>query len=313
MKIRIRKHLLIAVCFALTMCNTTVKANAATLPALPLPNATFTSGNLTIMRYGSGPRTLIFIPGLGSGAWSWAEQISHFSKGDTVYALTLAGFDGTAFVPEPDLFASFSKDFWSFVAGQHLAHPVVIGHSLGGTLAIALAEQHPDELGGIVALEGLPVFPAVAQSTAAQRTKLAQQAAGQISGLTHAQFLATEAQNMQSEGTLNSDLVPASAALEATSDPKAVAAWLVADLDADLRPQLSAISIPFLELAPYAPPAPFTQVQKVDFYQSLVQGAPHVTVEPIPNARHFAMLDQPQAVDDALAQFLASLPSPAGS
>ena len=36
--------------------------------------------------------------------------------------------------------------------------PVIIGHSLGGFLAIRLAEEHSDLISGAVAIDGLPVF-----------------------------------------------------------------------------------------------------------------------------------------------------------
>ncbi|HEX8827420.1 MAG TPA: hypothetical protein VF778_04840, partial [Xanthobacteraceae bacterium] len=91
------------------------------------------------------------------------------------------------------------------------------------------------------------------------------------------------------------------------SDPKGIAAWIGADLSRDLRPNLAQITVPFDELMPYAQPSPYSEAQSLAFYQSFVAGAPHVTVVPIENARHFAMLDQPQAVDDAIAQFLGQV------
>ena len=45
------------------------------------------------------------------------------------------------------------------------------------------------------------------------------------------------------------------------------------------------------------------------FYQSLFTGAPNVTVVPIPNSLHFVMIDQPQALDEAIDAFIAKLPA----
>src|SRR5271165_2434681 len=118
-------------------------ANAAEITPLPKPDASFTSGSLHVDRYGSTGTPLIFIPGLGAGPWSWSEQIAHFSKDHTVYALTLTGFDGTTFVPACDLFNSFETDFWFMLDTQKIEKPIVIGHSLGGTLAFALASSYP--------------------------------------------------------------------------------------------------------------------------------------------------------------------------
>jgi pimeloyl-ACP methyl ester carboxylesterase len=248
---------------------------------------------------------VIFIPGLASGPWEWAREISQLAQQYSVYALTLPGFDGTPYTTNGNPFVSFSNDFWTLLDTHKIVRPAVIGHSLGGTLAIALAEQHPDRLRGILALDGLPVFPTVAQDDAAAREKAAQEASAGIAAESHDQVVAYEKNYMRQIGTLDAALVEPTAALEARSDPKAIAAWLSADLEHDLRPGLARITIPFVELMPYAQPSPYTQAQTLAFYQSLVAGAPHVTVVPIPGARHFAMFDQPQAVDDAIAQFLA--------
>lgn len=280
-------------------------AAPATLPPLPQPVERFVVGSVHVARYGNGPNAVIIIPGLASGPWEWAREISQLAQRYSVYALTLSGFDGIPYSINGDPFAAFSQDFWTLLNTRKIVRPAVIGHSLGGTLAIALAEQHPDRLRGILALDGLPVFPTLAQADASARTKAAQQAAAQIAAQTRDQVVAYETNYMRQIGTLNAALIAPTAALEARSDPRAIASWLSADLEHDLRPELGQITIPFVELMPYAQPSPYTQAQTLAFYQSLVAGAPHVTVVPIPDARHFAMLDQPQAVDDAIAQFLA--------
>jgi len=282
-------------------------ASAATLPPLPAADRSFDAGTLHVDVYGKGAQTLIFIPGLSSGPWSWSEQIAHFSPSYTVFALTLPGFSGRPFAGSPDLFAAFSADFWAMLNAQNVSRPVVIGHSLGGTLAIALAEQHPDRLRAAIALDGLPVFPMLAQSTAAERASAAKQMAAGIAAESHDQLLAYEVQYMKAIGTVDSTLVQTLAENCANSDPKAVAAWGAADLSIDLRPQLKDLKTPVLELMPYAKPSPYSEDQTLAFYHMLLAGAPNAKVEPIEGARHFAMVDQPAAVDSAITQFLGSV------
>jgi pimeloyl-ACP methyl ester carboxylesterase len=284
---------------------------AATLAALPAPAESFDIGSLHVDRFGNGPRTLIFVPGLASGPWSWAAQIARFSTGYRVYALTLDGFDGRAYVPQPDLVASFTRDFWSLLEERRIVRPVVIGHSLGGTLVIALAEQHPERLAGVIALDGLPVFPTVAQQTAEQRAATAAAFAAQIRSQTPAQVLASEVTYMQTLGTIDPALVQPVAEREARSDAHAIAAWAQIDLSFDLRPELPKANVALLELMPYAPNGPYTEDQTLEFYRALLAGAPKATVEPIKGAKHFAMLDQPASVDAAIGRFLAVvLPGP---
>jgi N-formylmaleamate deformylase len=279
---------------------------AATLASLPIPDESFANGSIHVDRFGHGPTAIIFIPGLTCGPWEWAREIAALSQHDTVYALTLSGFDGIPYAIAGDPFEAFSRDFWALLDERNIVRPVVIGHSLGGTLAIAVAEQHSDRLAGILALDGLPVFPSLAQADASARAEAAKTAAAQIAAETHDQVVAYEKTYMQS-AMRDSTLIDQVAELEGRSDPKGIAAWIDADLSHDLRPNLAQIAIPFVELMPYAEPSPYTQAQTLAFYQSLVAGAPHVTVVPIPNARHFAMFDQPQAVDDAITKFLTQV------
>jgi pimeloyl-ACP methyl ester carboxylesterase len=291
-----------ALCFIALVPSRTA---AATLVPLPAPAESFDIGFLHVDRYGSGPSSIIIIPGLACGPWEWAREITLLSRNDTVYALTLSGFDGRPYTISGDPFDEFSRNFWALLDARKIERPVVIGHSLGGTLALTLAEEHSDRLAGVLALDGLPVFPALAQADASAREKAARGASAQIAAVTHDQLVAYERVYMQQIGTLDPSLVEPTAALEARSDPKGIAAWISADLSRDLRPGLVRITIPLIELMPYASPSPYTQAQTVSFYQSLLLDASTASVVPIENARHFAMLDQPEAVDAGIKQLLA--------
>jgi pimeloyl-ACP methyl ester carboxylesterase len=295
-----------------------VAALAAPFDNAPAAAASFDAGTLHVDVYGHGRRNLILIPGLASGPWSWYGTIEHFTSGApavayTIYAVTLPGFDGRPATTKTPLFATFAADFWAMLDEKKIEKPVVIGHSLGGTLAIALAEQHPERLAGIVAVDGLPVFPLLAHATPEQRAAASARIATAYGSMTGDKELATEKAYMASIGTDRADLVDPTAALEATSDPKAIAAWASEDMNADLRPDLGKISIPFVEVMPYEPadakpPYAYTQAQVTAFYQSLIGGAPKASVVAIAPSRHFAMLDRPDAFYAALTQFLASLP-----
>ncbi len=304
----LRALLAAASCFSLALWPYAGAIANAALPTLPPASASFDSGMLHVDRYGNGAKSIVFIPGLGCGAWSWAEQIRHFSSSYTVYAVTLSGFDGRAFTPQSDLFAAFDRDFWTFAQSQHLDKPVVIGHSLGGTLGFVLAESHPERLAGVIALDGLPVFPMLAQSTPAQRDAAATNLASSLAHQTHDELVAYEVSYMKQIGTVNDDLDAPVASLVAKSDPNAIAAWGAADLRSDLRAGLAKADVRMLELMPYAQPSPYSKEQTLGFYRMLVAGAPHADVVAIDGARHFAMLDQPQAVDDAITRFLAAAP-----
>jgi pimeloyl-ACP methyl ester carboxylesterase len=280
-------------------------------PAPPVAES-FTVGMLHVDRYGSGPHTLILIPGLGCGPWEWYGTIAHESSNYTIYALTLPGFDGLPAATVKPLIPAFVSDFAKLLDARKIVKPIVVGHSLGGTLAIVLGETYPTRLRSIVALDGLPVFPTLGAATAEQRAAAANQMAAPLANLTPDQFLGANTSFMASFGLADATLVSPTAALLSKSDPLAAAAWLLEDVTGDWRPALREVTIPLTEIMPYyapdhqAPPLQYTQDQTLAFYTSLLAGAPKLTVVPLPAARHFAMLDQPAAfyvvLDQALKQ-----------
>jgi len=297
-----------AVGFALCILNVRPIVAAPFSPA-PNPTESFDAGTLHADKFGSGAQVLVLIPGLASGAWVWYDTIARFSPSYTVYVITLPGFDGRPAADEKPVFTTFARDFWAMLAAHKIEKPVVIGHSLGGTLAIALAEEHPDRLSGIVAADGLPVFPMVASASPEQRKAMATQMANTIASQSKADELAAQKNYMSTIGTNKPELVESAAALLAKSDPKAIAAWMQEDLTNDLRSDLGKITIPFLEIMPYDPKqgSPYTQVQTLAFYKSLVAGAPQATVVAVIPAFHFVMLDQPEAFYKAVTQFLSAM------
>ena len=113
---------------------------------------------------------------------------------------------------------------------------------------------------------------------------------------------------MRSQGVLDvgkaDDIVP----LLLRSDREAVGAYVADILALDLRPGLDRISAPVLVVAPFyeydAGQDALSVDAKLTHYRSLVQGIPSVEVVPIAPARHFLMIDQPQALADLLRRYL---------
>lgn len=305
-----RNRLAGALAAALLFSVTPLAARAAALPPDPPRAESFDVGMLHVDRYGSGD-PIVLVPGLACGAWTWNGLIPHLAAKHSVYAVTIAGFAGRPAVGSPT-FAAFENDLTALLDQRHLVKPVVVGHSLGGTLAIDYAETHPDRVRAIVAADGLPIFPGMQQLTQQQREAIGAQMGGSVKTQSHDQLLAFEKGYMASVGVNDAALADQVAALSAQSDPPSIAAWLQADLGSDLRPNLAKITVPVLEIAPYSPaeanPAAtmhYTEPEKAALYRSLFPGLAKLDVVTIAPARHFVMLDQPERFQKTLDDFLA--------
>ncbi len=304
------KRIAFAGVLALSMLWFDIPATAAEPPKLPNAQASFSSGSLHVDVYGTpGKPAVIFVPGLTCGPWEWSGEIARFSSNYRIYALTLPGFNGAPTIQTP-LFETVTSDFWKLLQQQHIERPAVVGHSIGGTLAILLAEQHPDRLRKVIAVDGLPAFPGTESLSADQRVAMATQSAAALKQLTQAQFAESQKRSVQFMVTAPAD-ANAIASLAAKSDRNATEQWVQEDLTLDLRPQLSNVTIPIVEIVPFDPafdplgPAKISTAEaKRQYYASLFQGARSATVRVVAPARHFIMYDQASALDALLDRLL---------
>jgi pimeloyl-ACP methyl ester carboxylesterase len=289
-------------------------ATPATAPnryaATIAPLERFEIEGVLVERHGSANgRPLILVPGLASGSWAWQDTIRAFSGSNPVYVLTLPGFDGRPAAPQAG-FAAARAALAHLIAERKLAKPVIVGHSLGGSLGLALAEDQPAAIGGVVSIDGLPVMPGTETMAPAQRASLAEGMRSRVAGAPAA-FAAQQQTYMRTIGVLDMGKADELAKLSARSDPAAVGRYAADVLSLDLRPGLKDIQAPVLVISPWhdldAAQQGVTENAKTDYYRSLLQGAPRVEVVSVAPARHFAMLDQPQKVNEAIRAFLASL------
>ena len=273
----------------------------------------FDESGVKVTKRGDQGVPLVFIPGLSSGAWAWDVMADRYARSHVVYVLSLPGFDGMPPAgPEP--LASAEAAIVALVDHQHLDRPVLIGHSFGGTIAIHLAETHPDLFRGVVSVDGLPVFPRSETLRPDQRADYAAKVRASIPVDPAAYAASQESYMNTAGGVLDPILGKQLAARSGRSDPRSVADYLVDDLTADFRADLGRITVPVLVFSPYNA-VDFTyqgqtlaEADKTAYYESLMKGTRKLTVVSISPARHFAMFDQPDRLAGQIDAFLASLP-----
>jgi pimeloyl-ACP methyl ester carboxylesterase len=270
------------------------------------PNEKFEAAALLVERHGDHGKPMILIPGLSSGPWAFNEMVRQFQADHVVYVVTLPGFDGRP-APSGDPIATALEGIDKLVASRKLDKPILVGHSLGATLAIAYAEKHP--VGGVVAIDGLPVFPGTENIPLEQRPQVAASMKARMAGMTREMFDAQQRQYMRMVGSVDTGRADDLAQLSSRSDPAAVAAYVGDIMGMDLRKDLHAISAPVLVIAPFfdADAQQMTQQMKVEYYTSLMSGTPKLTVVPVSPSRHFAMIDQPEQVNGAIRSFVGKL------
>ena len=303
--------------FTAGACVTASSSNAPVhAPVAAAVGDTFEVGMLRLEHRGTtGRLPIIFIPALFSGAWQWEREIAALSDRYDIYALTLPGFDGRPRDTGGDLMNRAASDLSRLIASHHIDRPIVVGHSLGGTLAVLFAELHPSDARAIVAVEG--GYPRFHGGRA--RQQVAQSVAPYV-GLESGQALGAALRTNMLQYVITSKAdVDSMERLAARSDPAAVVDWMRAALVLDLSPGLRNIPIPLTEIVPsdsvIDPYRGFaSETAKRAAYEKWLADAPHGSVIMIPHSRHFVMLDQPGEFDRALYAAIerAVTPSSAG-
>jgi pimeloyl-ACP methyl ester carboxylesterase len=109
---------------------------------------------------GKGNSSIIFIPGFACSGEVWKETRSVFEKDFTCYTLTMAGFAGIPAQPAPS-FQNWKKSIAAFIQQSEIDKPIIIGHSMGGALAMAIAADYPELISKIIVVDALPCLAAL--------------------------------------------------------------------------------------------------------------------------------------------------------
>ncbi len=114
---------------------------------------------------GSGAPPLVFVHGWTCDHSFFAPQFDHFKRAHRVIAVDLRGH-GESDKPQQDYtIAAFADDLKWLCAELRVEKPVVVGHSMGGFIALVLAAEHPQVPSAIVTLDSPIVLPAPISDT----------------------------------------------------------------------------------------------------------------------------------------------------
>ncbi len=151
-------------CLSLLACRSAAPPAAAAPRERPRPlshdaiDATIASADGVPIRYhaeGRGEPALVFIHGWSCDRSHWAEQVERFGAERQVIALDLAGHGDSGRNRKTWTIASLGDDVRAVVLALDVQRVVLIGHSLGGPVALEAASRMP---GRVVAVIGVDTF-----------------------------------------------------------------------------------------------------------------------------------------------------------
>jgi len=240
---------------------------------------------------GVGP-PVIFIPGLASAGEVWDGVVADSRETHACHVLTLAGFAGEPPIAAPVL-PQVREALARYIVDHQLTRPVIVGHSLGGFLALDLAATHPELVGPMLIVDGLPFLPAATDPRATPDSVRPQADAlrRQLISTPPAELEATERRTL---GTMIRDPAKIELALGwfMRSDLPTVGESMLELMTTDLRPALGNIQRPLRVIGTWIAYAPHASREQTEArFIAQYATAPHVHIVMADGARHFVMFD----------------------
>ena len=145
----------------LAVASGSASSQSSTNPAATPQHRAMVAPTFAVRVVGRGA-PIILIPGLLSGADVWDGTVAHLGERYQLHIVQVAGFAGMP-ASSGDDFAGRLRDsliaYARTLRGPHAERPVIVGHSLGGFVAYAMAATAPDAFDGMVAVDGVPFSP----------------------------------------------------------------------------------------------------------------------------------------------------------
>ena len=218
--------------------------------------------------------------------------------------LTLAGFAGQPRIPAPFL-ETVRNDLAAYIRDQKLDHPVIIGHSLGGVLALWLAAHDPDLPGPLIIVDSLPFLPAsfIPGATAETVKPVAEQMRDGMA-VARPQFVTNSMLQVRMMVTKTADFDRIMSWVK-TTDPLAAGDAMFDLFSHDLRGDIGQIKSPALVLGTWIAYKDYATREETEgrIRQQYAQLKNCKIV--MAETRHFIMLDDPQWFYQQVDAFLA--------
>ncbi|MBB5684589.1 alpha/beta fold hydrolase [Sphingobium boeckii] len=275
-------------------------------PASAIAKTPFASDRITVTVEGKGS-DVILIPGLGSSPRVWQELIAAV-PGHRYHLVQLSGFAGqpTDGALNGPVAAPAAEEIARYIEEAGLKAPALIGHSMGGSMAMMVAGRHPGLVSKIMVVDMMPFMGAMFGPPGTTAESIKPMADAML-----AQMKAADpaARRKQAEATISGmirteAMRPGAIEDSVKSDPdvsaRAFHELIVTDLSADI----ARIAVPttVLYVAPLG--VPISDAQMDAYYAMAFTPLKGAVTKRIPDSAHFIMWDQPARFQSEVKAFL---------
>jgi len=270
--------------FALQTTNTKTEATS------PTP--------FTVEITGEG-QPILYLPGFATPGDIWTETVTHVNLDRKSYLFSYAGFNGNPPIEMP-WYATIKTAIIDYIKANSMSDVIIMGHSMGGNLAIDIAAALPNTISKIIIVDALACMRDVMMpNVPADNFYYDSPYNTQMLEMDTEQFKSM-ALMMASNMTLNQDKVETITNWLVNADRKTWVYGYTDLLKLDLRPILSKVQCETLILGASFPDVNLAEQNYKKQYANL----PNKTIVMASNSKHFIMFDQPDWFYKTVTNFL---------
>lgn len=285
-----------------------INALAALLAVFFAPAAAARDSSLfEVQRLGSAGPVVLFIPALDCHAEAWRPVMESLAGEYRTIAITpvgTAGVDGAGL--QNSFLGEIVPELSLLLAAEEAEAATVVGHALGGMVAIRLARAEPERVARLLVVDTLPFQLAMMGPgmTAEAARPMADMMVQQMLSMTDEMYRSARTGELRMY-TKSPEFLARLEQWLLVSDRATGVNAMKETISTDLRPDLAEIAQPIVVLAAWdssAIPIPRNMIENA--YKDQYSGAGNARVIIVENSRSYVMIDQPETFRSALNELL---------
>lgn len=258
------------------------------------------SSPIHIETIGEG-KPILYLPGFTSPGSVWKETIENINLKGESHLISYAGFNGNAPIEIP-WYDSIKKSLIIYLIDKELVEVTIIGHSMGGNLAVDIAAELPNRVSKIVIVDALSCMRELMMpNVPAQSIQYENPYNNQLLEMGNEEFK-DMATMMATNMTFNKDKIDTLASWIYESDRKTWVYGYTDLLKLDLRETLHKVKCETLIIGASFPNKDVARENFEKQYEKLT----NKVIKMASDSKHFIMYDQPEWFYNTLNNFLAN-------
>jgi len=236
--------------------------------------------------YNKGRPSLVFLHYFGGSSLAWTEVIAELADDYHCVAPDLRGFGASEASAENYAIEDYASDVQELITLFRLENFALIGHSMGGKFALALAARKPKNLQSLILLAPSPPSP----------EPIPEDERKQLLTVHGNRCVATETVCRAAGGKLSAEIFERAVTDNLRSSQKAWQAWLESESRRDISLGIGQINVPVLVAAGESDEKMTAKLLK----REIVRRVENARLVVIPKVKHLLPLEAPKEIADLI-------------